>query len=413
MKAGIAKRDITPHETMYLDGQISRTKPAQGVLDLLYTTVLALEIKTEPLLLINYDLIDLPRCFSDEIIEAVSQKTGINKNNIIPGFSHTHSGPSFLMDEVWSFEYCPETTRSYRNGIVKKTVQAAIEALENLENVRLYIAKTTVDGVYGNRNDIHKQCDKDVTHLVFRGQNERTVAAILHFACHPTVLGPSNYFYSADIAGYARNLAEKKWNCDVLFMQGAAGDMGNRQYRKGEDSVELARVGEQLANQIFTELSWEEISASAIQIKQCHFEMKTKRNKKQLTEQLESTQKEIQQETNQDTIKLLKTTERWLVYLLQQPLDVHLLFDSWIIFIGKLVLVTMPAEPASVFSLQLKRRYKKYHLLVCGYIYYSNGYLIEQEVYGESFESQTSDISKGVAERYIKSIIQQMDAILE
>ncbi len=53
-------------------------------------------------------------------------------------------------------------------------------------------------------------------------------------ACHPTVLGIHNMKISSDLLGNIGKMLDEKYNTTFITMQGACGDMGNRQYRQGK-----------------------------------------------------------------------------------------------------------------------------------------------------------------------------------
>src|SRR5690606_6954459 len=48
---------------------------------------------------------------------------------------------------------------------------------------------------------------------------------LFHYACHPVVLGPDNYEYSADYVGPACALVEEQLDTKCLFLQGACGNI--------------------------------------------------------------------------------------------------------------------------------------------------------------------------------------------
>ena len=58
------------------------------------------------------------------------------------------------------------------------------------------------------------------------------MAGCFNIACHATVNDPMSVELTTDIIGYLSRTIEKEWGVSPLMMQGASGDMGNRQYRK-------------------------------------------------------------------------------------------------------------------------------------------------------------------------------------
>ena len=65
------------------------------------------------------------------------------------------------------------------------------------------------------------------------------IATVLHYACHPTVLGPENKLLSPDYPGHARRVVEQTVGGLCLFLQGSAGNQGPVHGFVGD--VEVAR----------------------------------------------------------------------------------------------------------------------------------------------------------------------------
>ncbi|MBM3774582.1 MAG: hypothetical protein FJW37_05400 [Acidobacteria bacterium] len=73
----------------------------------------------------------------------------------------------------------------------------------------------------------------------------RPLAAIVNYACHPTVLGPTNRLISPDYPGSMRRTVEQATGATCFFIQGAAGDMGPAETFVGDAAV-ARRLGTQL-----------------------------------------------------------------------------------------------------------------------------------------------------------------------
>ena len=85
--------------------------------------------------------------------------------------------------------------------------------------------------------------------ILFRNENH-VVAGMFQFTCHPTVLGIHNMKISSDLLGNVGKALDEKYNTIFITMQGACGDMGNRQYRQGNDENELWRVRDEVMKQV-------------------------------------------------------------------------------------------------------------------------------------------------------------------
>ena len=128
------------------------------------------------------------------------------------------------------------------------TIAACFES-ERVE-VDAWYRTVKIEGLYGNRNGIGKPEDKDVTLIAFKRGSD-VVGAIVNISCHPTVLGAQNMQISSDLLGYISRGVKEQLGVYPLMMQGASGDMSNRNYRQGHDAKELARTGEGILAQLF------------------------------------------------------------------------------------------------------------------------------------------------------------------
>jgi hypothetical protein len=68
--------------------------------------------------------------------------------------------------------------------------------------------------------------DPTVTALVIKDVQGKIKAVLVNYACHPSILGPDNYEYSADYPGAMRRQIESQLpGAKALFIQGGAGDI--------------------------------------------------------------------------------------------------------------------------------------------------------------------------------------------
>ena len=58
------------------------------------------------------------------------------------------------------------------------------------------------------------------------GDDDRPVATIVHYACHPIILGPDNTFVTPEYPGIVKRVVEAALGGHCLFVQGACGDVG-------------------------------------------------------------------------------------------------------------------------------------------------------------------------------------------
>jgi len=237
-KAGIARIDITPPIGHQMGGYAARTHGSTGIHDPLYATVLIIESGANTITLITCDL----RSF-------VSTRLG--KNAIISS-SHTHSGPL-----TW------ELRSPWYTEAENKMLQAIAAAKKNMFPATLELAEGEI---YLGHNRIKKggemwwrnpdalpshPLDPTVNALIVKDQQKKTRAVLVNYACHPSVLGPDNYEYSADYPGAMRRAIESQIpGATALFIQGGAGDINP--YRDKEPVATQFQAMEEMGQKLGT-----------------------------------------------------------------------------------------------------------------------------------------------------------------
>jgi hypothetical protein len=117
--------------------------------------------------------------------------------------------------------------------------------MRRLESADLLFGSVKTQELAANRNEPDGTFDPTLSVLAARRPNGELVAAIVHFACHPTVLSAENRLISADFVGPLRREASRVLGANgvALFVNGAAGDVSTRFVRHGQDFAEAERIG--------------------------------------------------------------------------------------------------------------------------------------------------------------------------
>ena len=71
--------------------------------------------------------------------------------------------------------------------------------------------------------------DPTLTVVRLDGEDDRPVATIVHYACHPIILGPDNTYVTPEYPGIVKRVVEAALGGHCLFVQGACGDVGPRE----------------------------------------------------------------------------------------------------------------------------------------------------------------------------------------
>ncbi|MFA6175120.1 MAG: neutral/alkaline non-lysosomal ceramidase N-terminal domain-containing protein, partial [Phycisphaerae bacterium] len=97
LMAGAAKVDITPKENVWMDGMI-RSHKSEGIHDSLFARALVVSPdgnKKNAIVIVSCDVCAIyADPLANHIRKAVSEKTGIQAENMIIACTHTHSGPA-------------------------------------------------------------------------------------------------------------------------------------------------------------------------------------------------------------------------------------------------------------------------------------------------------------------------------
>jgi neutral/alkaline ceramidase-like enzyme len=168
-------------------------------------------------------------------VHAVEKHTNIPFQNIRLSYTHTHSAAN-----TYRFAMISEgldLIQSYLEDLPARIAGAAWQAQQNLRPVRCAAAQGTC-AINVNRRlrledgrvIVGKNPDGTVDHAVrvvrFDDLNEEPVASIVHYACHPTIVGWQNQYFTPDYPGVVRQVVEREIGGDCLFLQGAAGNVG-------------------------------------------------------------------------------------------------------------------------------------------------------------------------------------------
>ncbi len=227
MYAGAAAADFTPEPGLILQGHLSKN-PSHAVLYPLEARAVVFNDNQAAICLITLDVIGIELEFTRQIRQQVSAKTGIRPDHILIATSHTHCAPAMLH----SLAMTPESHFVHR--VEKAAVECAIEAHRNLRPATLGLgAGSAYFNV--NRRPLPGQAPFSVNFggvvdhrariLRVDGPDDRPIAILFHFSCHPTTKVGSEGFISPDYPGVARRHIEAAFGCSALFMPGCFGNI--------------------------------------------------------------------------------------------------------------------------------------------------------------------------------------------
>jgi hypothetical protein len=241
--------EITPRSGLSMSGFLDRSELSRGTTDELEVNMLwVAPPDSGGVLWISLDVLAVTPQLRAAIVEAVGAVSGIDASQIIICASHTHSGPS-----AWHERIHPVFADQFdRHELRRLAVKIGEHSGGLRTSARPALATWRSGGVHGvgsNRHRVDGPHDPSLGLLeVSDAQTRQTTALLYDYACHPTVLGPDNLFWSADWVSGARAhvRARREANAPalpVLFLQGCAGDASTRFFREERTSGEAQRLG--------------------------------------------------------------------------------------------------------------------------------------------------------------------------
>ncbi|MFB3905670.1 MAG: neutral/alkaline non-lysosomal ceramidase N-terminal domain-containing protein [Acidobacteriota bacterium] len=234
--AGSARVEISPPAGIPHAGWGAQTHQVAAGIDMpLYSTALVLGQGEKVAAIIDLDLIG----FNDDQItllrSEIASKTGIPSASIRICSTHTHSGPNYFRSELATQGL--DKLRLYMADLPGRTVQVVQMAVSSRRPVRALFgegyspisvnrrARTPAGRVVVGRNE-EGPVDHTVRVARLVATDGQTVATLLHYSCHPTLVGWQNDLITPDYPGPARAEVEKAVGGFCLFLQGASGDVG-------------------------------------------------------------------------------------------------------------------------------------------------------------------------------------------
>lgn len=405
MKAATIIADITPKCDVYLVGYAGdeRKNLAKGVHDAPLAISLLLELGTEKYLFLSIDTLAIEDQKIDIIKNRITKVIQIKKENIIINAVHSHSLPNgFYVIDAFN---TPENP-NYFEFVCDKIENSLLGLDKKLVTVTAKVGTTKVHGYYSKRTDITQPFDDNAMLINFYDNHNSIVACICNFNCHATVLGPKNMLISADLIGSVREKMSEFLGVIPLTVTGASGDISNRQYRQGNDFVELDRVGKGVSDILRLINDYKDIDLESLEMRTYNYHVSY--DNSQFFSSYRKGIEEAEKVLVKDSISLdewkMATSEKLSLENKLRIEYVDFYVCGKILKLNDLTIVTFPGELASKFGLELREKCKTPFFLLIGYSEGYHSYFIEQEEYGKTYETKASLLPKGESEKIVQKI---------
>lgn len=264
---GTSKMSITPPEDMGIGmSGFSGQGLFEGVHDELYVRTLTItdQVTGETAIHCAVDQLNFRSnsfiSVYNRVVSEIPELSDIPVSNIFITATHTHGGP--------------DTTNPINIEQRDEAVfQSIVSAFESRQEAQMRIGKTTASNVNTNRQNPHfgplgnfvcdlevnldGNSDKEVDIVEFINNDNKSIASIITFGVHSTVMGQHNALLTGDLAGYtSRYIENAKGNEHVsLFLYTGGGDQSPVDRTQDAPFIDhpvtgVAAYGERLGSQI-------------------------------------------------------------------------------------------------------------------------------------------------------------------
>jgi len=385
--------DITPSESVPLAGYgYNLGRVSMGVADKLAATVLAVQNGRERVAMCGVDLLSVDPSTVAAVQENIAKQGGL-PTTVMINASHTHSGPATRV-----LHGAGGYNESYNEQVlVPRLTDGILAAFDDMRPGEIGITRSPAPGWSFNRTG-GRVLDDRLTAV--RVDYEGGSIAGAHFACHPTVLGPSSRLISPDYPGSARvTLAQNSDAQAVLWLTGCAGDV-NPAVRKDPNCqrslAEAERMGVALgllATDLYrkTQVNAGELSTHSTAVTlplDAGFELDP-------GAELEAFRKARRIQDGADT----SDVERWLgemVPIINDNPAEAIAVPVTVLRIGRLVFVGLGAEIYNGTGLEIEAAFPGYDVVTMGTTNAHEGYVPQDRDYRvQGYAARTSAIAFG------------------
>ncbi len=258
MQIGMSRVPFRWSVGLPLAGYLNRILPAVGSHRELYlrAAVFSSDDQAVSLCLLSGEVLSVDSALTRRLRDAIGREFGLPPQAVMLAATHTHASAAGLthfpvpgQHEAVFGVYAPERVDQF----VAVALTAVRQAFAARRRVSLFSGVGQTQGIAANRRDPAGLHDPSLPFLLARDDSgaapASAAAAVLSYACHPTILSADNRLYSGDLIGTACALLEASGQV-VLGLIGAAGDISTRFTRRESSTAEVERMAAELARAV-------------------------------------------------------------------------------------------------------------------------------------------------------------------
>lgn len=425
MRVGYGSAVVTPEPGLQMAGFLGE-RLAEGVHDDLMAKALYLGTGTGAgMLLIEVDTLDVDRMFVDEVRLGISREVGISPERCLVAATHTHSGPWGLAHgEVPGASGVSDAFNGpLFNRTIRGCVAAAVAAYRDAHEASATWGRVPLlEPVCGNRR---VQCEEHAEMAVLELRGDHGALVAYNLDCHPTVLHEENRLYSADFPGVvARALPQLVPDVEaVMFLNGAAGDMSTRFYRRDSGFSEVERIGGVVAKSLAEDLgTLRELQVPVVErARDVPLQLKLKDfpSRQELDAALTEARKKLDRAIvdHVPNLRPLQSAVEGLTFAVgatERMRGVSSIESRLSLArCGNLLFAGIPGELFSSLGAAIRSAFPGYEVLVVGYCGDYVGYIPDAEAYLEGgYEASATFIAQGEGEHVRDAAIDGLRSLL-
>ncbi len=260
--AGASAVEITPSNNQYLAGFMNNRKSTDTLHDL-YARSLVLSYNNKTIAIVSLDLIGFMNESVDDIKHLTSKIKGNYVDELIICATHTHSAPDTL--GMWGpgLPVIPFTTgvdEEYINFLYDKIVKSIYLAEKNIEEAKMQYASTTLTPEDKISKNVHEEIpqfiNRDLNVLKFTGKDNKTIAILTNYSCHPEAFDQKSSVITSDFVHYLNNAVEKSYGGTSIFINHSIGGLITTDSEFNDTSdiklmqKDAKRIGQTLADKV-------------------------------------------------------------------------------------------------------------------------------------------------------------------